>query len=116
MGSSGGQYTRQSLTYLGLEFGGNVNDEPQARTAGGDALIVVHRLASIAVVALAFAVAWALRAQRAIALSVAAAALAALAMGVATTLRQPSLAFTFAHNACAALLIASLATAAARRA
>ena len=78
--------------------------------------VVARRLASIAVVALAFAVAWALRAQRAIALSVAAAALAALAMGVATTLRQPSLAFTFAHNACAALLIASLATAAARRA
>ncbi|CAG1004449.1 hypothetical protein BURK1_03116 [Burkholderiales bacterium] len=83
--------------------------------AGADALVVLHRLASIAVVAFALAAAWAVRADRPRAATIAACALGALAMGVAATLRQPTLVGTVMHNAFAALVVAALAGAAAAR-
>jgi cytochrome c oxidase assembly protein subunit 15 len=83
--------------------------------AGADALIVLHRLASIAVVVLALAAAWTVRADRARAATIVVCALGALAMGVVATLRQPSLVGTVAHNAFAALLVGALAGAAAAR-
>ena len=80
--------------------------------AGADALVSLHRLASIAVVLFALAAAWTVRADRARSATILVCALGALAMGVAATLRQPSLVGTVAHNAFAALLVASLAGAA----
>ena len=88
---------------------------PSRAPAGADALIVMHRLASIAVVVLALAAAWTVRADRARAATIVVVALGALAMGVVATLRQPSLVGTVAHNAFAALLGGALAGAAAAR-
>ena len=81
---------------------------------GGAALIVLHRLLSIAVVVLALAAAFAARADRVVAAVIAASALAAAAMGAVATLAQPSLVATQLHNAFAALLVAALAAAAFR--
>lgn len=82
---------------------------------GAGALVVLHRVASLAVVALALAAAWSVRADRSRAATIAACALAAFAMGVAATLAQPALAGTVIHNALAALLVGALAAAAAAR-
>ncbi len=82
---------------------------------GADALVSAHRLASIVVFLIALAAAWTVRADRARATTILVCALGALAMGVAATLRQPSLVGTVAHNAFAALLVGALAGAAAVR-
>ena len=79
---------------------------------GAGALVALHRLASIAVVVLALAAAWTMRADGARASTIAACALGAFAMGVVATLHQPALVGTVMHNALAALLVASLAGAA----
>ncbi len=80
--------------------------------AGAGALVALHRLASIAVVVLALAAAWAVRRDGSRAATIAACALGAFAMGVVATLHQPALVGTVTHNAFAALLVASLAGAA----
>jgi len=82
---------------------------------GADALVLAHRLASILVLLIALAAAWTVRADRARAATILVCALGAFAMGVAATLRQPSLVGTVAHNAFAALLAGALAGAAAAR-
>ena len=79
---------------------------------GAPALVALHRLASIAVAVLALAAGWRVRDDRKLAAAIVLATLAAVAMGVATTLLQPSVALTGAHNACAALLVAALGLAA----
>jgi cytochrome c oxidase assembly protein subunit 15 len=75
---------------------------------GAAALVALHRIASIVIVMLAFAAAWRARADRSLAAWIALATVAAVAMGAATTLLQPSVALTGAHNASAALLVAAL--------
>jgi len=82
---------------------------------GSPALVMLHRLLSIAVLVLALAAAWSSRSSRRLAWAIAGTALGAAAMGAAATLAQPSLAATLAHNALAACLVASLAAAAFRR-
>ena len=82
---------------------------------GADALVAAHRLASILVLLIALAAAWTVRADRARAATILVCALGAFAMGVAATLRQPSLVGTVAHNAFAALLAGALAGAATAR-
>ena len=79
--------------------------------AGADALVLLHRLTSIVVVAAALLAAWSVRVDRARAAAIAACALAALALGAVATLRQPALVATVGHNALAALLVAGLASA-----
>ena len=79
--------------------------------AGADALVLMHRLTSLAVVALALLAAWTVRADRARAFAIAAFAVAALALGAVATLRQPALVATVGHNALAAALVAALAAA-----
>lgn len=79
--------------------------------AGADALVLLHRLTAIVVVAAALLAAWSVRIDHARAAAIAACAIAALALGAAATLRQPALVATVAHNALAALLVAALASA-----
>ncbi len=78
------------------------------------ALVVIHRALAIVVVAVALALAWRLRtASRRLAATLAILAVTAALAGVAAMSLAPSLALTVVHNACSALLVATLAVAAA---
>lgn len=83
--------------------------------AGAGALFVVHRTLAIAVVVVALLLAWRARgtSPRTAAILALLAVAAALA-GLAAISFAPSLALTVAHNACSALLVATLAVAAMR--
>jgi len=76
------------------------------------ALLVIHRALAIVVVVVALLVAWRLRAgSRRLAPTLAVVAVATALAGLGAVAFAPSLPLTVAHNACSALLVATLAVA-----
>jgi cytochrome c oxidase assembly protein subunit 15 len=85
--------------------------------ADAGALVVIHRTLAIVVVVAALVLAWRLRAgSRRLAATLAVVAVAAAFAGLGALAFAPSLALTVVHNACSALLVATLAVAVGRAA
>ena len=133
-GSIGAQYALPACTTLGKCMGFPFDEfritaaldpfRPLAIVAGrvvpppdAAGVFVIHRTLAIVAVVVTLIVAWHLRqGSRRLAGTLATLAVAAALAGIAAVAAAPSLPLTVAHNACAALLVATLAVVAVRTA